>query len=49
MASVDWSARPDQIESLALREVGVRQGPFVNCYISDSRDVEICPDTRAVL
>lgn len=24
MGSVDWSARPDQIESLALREVGVR-------------------------
>jgi hypothetical protein len=24
MASVDWSARPDQIEGLALREVGVR-------------------------
>jgi hypothetical protein len=23
MASVDWSARPDQIEGLALREVGV--------------------------
>lgn len=23
MASVDWSARPDQIENLALREVGV--------------------------
>jgi hypothetical protein len=24
MASVDWSARTDQIEGLALREVGVR-------------------------
>lgn len=24
MASVDWSTRPDQIEGLALREVGVR-------------------------
>lgn len=24
MASVDWSARPDQIEGLALREVGAR-------------------------
>jgi hypothetical protein len=23
MASVDWSARPDQIEALALREVTV--------------------------
>jgi hypothetical protein len=23
MSSVDWSARPDQIEALALREVGV--------------------------
>jgi 2-keto-4-pentenoate hydratase/2-oxohepta-3-ene-1,7-dioic acid hydratase in catechol pathway len=27
MASVDWSARPDQIEGLALREVGVRASP----------------------
>ena len=27
MASVDWSARPDQIEGLALREVGV--SPFI--------------------
>ena len=27
MASVDWSARPDQIENLALREVGV-------CHVS---------------
>lgn len=24
MAQVDWSARPDQIEGLALREVSVR-------------------------
>jgi hypothetical protein len=24
MSNVDWSARPDQIEGLALREVGVR-------------------------
>jgi len=23
MSSVDWGARPDQIEGLALREVGV--------------------------
>lgn len=28
MASVDWSARPDQIEGLALREVGVCFPPF---------------------
>jgi hypothetical protein len=27
MASVDWSARPDQIENLALREVGVSRRP----------------------
>lgn len=25
MAQVDWSARPDQIEGLALREVSVRR------------------------
>ena len=23
MASIDWSVRPDQIESLAVREIGV--------------------------
>lgn len=28
MASVDWSARPDQIEGLALREVGVSSRIF---------------------
>ena len=27
MAQVDWSARPDQIEGLALREVSVRCSP----------------------
>jgi hypothetical protein len=27
MAQVDWSARPDQIEGLALREVSVRCQP----------------------
>jgi hypothetical protein len=30
MASVDWSARPDQIEGLALREVGVSHSIFVS-------------------
>jgi hypothetical protein len=29
MASVDWSARPDQIENLALREVGVCPSLFL--------------------
>jgi hypothetical protein len=34
MASVDWSARPDQIEGLALREVGVRSYITISGTIS---------------
>jgi hypothetical protein len=50
MTSVDWSARPDQIEGLALREVGVRT-TFVEAGHTD-RSVaspEICSHTRAFL
>jgi hypothetical protein len=32
MAQVDWSARPDQIEGLALREVSVRW-PTPTCLL----------------
>jgi hypothetical protein len=44
MKSVDWSARPDQIENLALREVGVSVLPkFLR--IKAKRVAEICPDS----
>jgi hypothetical protein len=33
MAQVDWSARPDQIEGLALREVSVRLRPTSCLFI----------------
>lgn len=33
MKSVDWSARPDQIENLALREVGVNFLSVSNLYV----------------
>lgn len=32
MASVDWSARPDQIEGLALRSVGVSNDHLHSCF-----------------
>jgi hypothetical protein len=51
MASVDWSARPDQIENLALREVGVC--PIACSYANQSFNFEcftgIRPRPRAVL
>jgi hypothetical protein len=48
MASVDWSARPDQIENLALREVGVCA--FTTGLFNDIDCIsEICSHSRAVL
>jgi len=51
MSSVDWSARPDQIEGLALREVTVRVfsyppelEPNLNQY-----DIEIRSHLRTIL
>lgn len=37
MGSVDWSARPDQIEGLALREVTVLAHCCYLCLIFDER------------
>jgi hypothetical protein len=50
MASVDWSARPDQIEGLALREVGVsalvvHSAPLKTYYCCS----EIRTHSRAIL
>jgi hypothetical protein len=47
MASVDWSARPDQIEALALREVTVTspsRSPPIHPELRRDRLVEVCPD-----
>jgi hypothetical protein len=45
MASVDWSARPDQIENLALREVGVRATTFRVLFVPTSIALELCRDS----
>jgi len=42
MASVDWSARPDQIEGLALREVTVDLSVF-QFKLQYLKLLEICP------
>ncbi|KAI9571111.1 hypothetical protein HD554DRAFT_249662 [Boletus coccyginus] len=54
MASVDWSARPDQIEGLALREVGkftpileaFCKGPKVEVALINQVQVHCYEDTR---
>lgn len=48
MASVDWSTRPDQIEGLALREVGVSNISFC-LYPKVDIPSEICSCPRTVL
>jgi hypothetical protein len=51
MASVDWSARPDQIEGLALREVGVSDPIFLSLdlLLISFPSVEICPSSCGLL
>ena len=42
MSSVDWGARPDQIEGLALREVGVSISFLSGCAFLYAFTTEIC-------
>ena len=53
MAQVDWSARPDQIEGLALREVSVRYLVYllvhVHSWLTVSSSLALCTHHRAVL
>jgi hypothetical protein len=51
MASVDWSARPDQIEGLALREVGVSDPVLLSTDLPliSFPSVEICPSSCGLL
>jgi hypothetical protein len=56
MASVDWSARPDQIENLALREVGkfspilepFCNGPKTEVALINAVQVYCYEDTRII-
>ncbi|KAG8678995.1 hypothetical protein FRC08_017305 [Ceratobasidium sp. 394] len=49
MASVDWSARPDQLEGLALREVSVRVELQTSGRLAYAWLVEIRTHHRALL
>jgi hypothetical protein len=54
MAQVDWSARPDQIEGLALREVSVRPPSYLLCSSCPLLTVivsslALCAHHRAIL
>jgi hypothetical protein len=49
MGSVDWSARPDQIEGLALREVTVSTSSPSAMKSSLTKYSEICTYSGAIL